>query len=586
MPVNINAVGTSGIGGKSGNGGYSEILNKSESIHSKVNSLDMTELDISTSQLYHGYASYSSGTSYENTKFTYPIIRYNGELYTYYCYSAVHNGSSSASYDELYKMTYNSSGSVTYTKIAIPFHRIYEFFVYNGLLYLCVGTSSYYYMDMIYSFDGSTFTAVSPKFSSSLGMNGGGSFSENVVKVNRVIDEYNNACWLFICVMSNSSSSIYVYCNICKIDRSGVFEIVLPANKISYGSYFGISNTYSSPIYDLTYKLACQVSASPSSSAPMILSCAKVDNGYEFIISSLFITNSNSTSGSMSLIHYVTKLSILLKSGESYYKPTFTQLTNYTVDSINGVYIQPNTGWTNDDYYKYQYMVLSAEKPDTYILLLHRGYYVNDNCNSIDRSLIPNMYLVKTSSNNVTFKKLNYEIPEATLTNGTGISTRSMFDIENEIPTLHLMIFTQSGSYDYWNYYIYEINMSDAVYNSTGSTYTITTELLKGDTCLSNAVIKYYEHNGSIVQVNKSSATVNESGVYTFVANTYDAYRRPDFIIKSKSGNLMNMDITYTKDNKYIEGYFQNGMSINGFKITTNGYNKITTNTLRVDVVL
>ena len=48
----------------------------------------------------------------------------------------------------------------------------------------------------------------------------------------------------------------------------------------------------------------------------------------------------------------------------------------------------------------------------------------------------------------------------------------------------------------------------------------------------------------------------------------------------------MNMDITYNKDNRCIEGYFQNGMSVNGFKITTNGYNKITTNTSRVDVVL
>lgn len=104
--------------------------------------------------------------------------------------------------------------------------------------------------------------------------------------------------------------------------------------------------------------------------------------------------------------------------------------------------------------------------------------------------------------------------------------------------------------------------------------YEVCIYLVSGDSVMCNAGIQSYVFNNQTTQCNNQTIVkIQESGLYMFTTSSYDAYHHPEFLIKSKLGSIGNIEITV--DGNDIVGYFQRGMKINNYQVTTNGYQVI-----------
>lgn len=109
---------------------------------------------------------------------------------------------------------------------------------------------------------------------------------------------------------------------------------------------------------------------------------------------------------------------------------------------------------------------------------------------------------------------------------------------------------------------------------NTVSEFTMSIYLCKGDVVKSDSKISSYTLNGHTTNVNNTSLTVSTNGKYTIhVSCTGDVY--PDCVVYTNDGSILGCDIEFV-DDTHITGYFNKGMTINGVKTTSSGYQTIT----------
>ena len=121
--------------------------------------------------------------------------------------------------------------------------------------------------------------------------------------------------------------------------------------------------------------------------------------------------------------------------------------------------------------------------------------------------------------------------------------------------------------------------------NTSGTRYTITGQFVSGDTIYSDDGIISMTHGGTTTtnfnDIHK--VRIPDNGEYTFITYSSTAYMRPSFVVQTKSGSILHLDIKQLNDTD-ISGYFTVGMTINDEKITRTGFqtlqNIITNNRL------
>lgn len=115
--------------------------------------------------------------------------------------------------------------------------------------------------------------------------------------------------------------------------------------------------------------------------------------------------------------------------------------------------------------------------------------------------------------------------------------------------------------------YIQRISV-DSSYNSERSRFQYYGKLRKGDTIYcDDGIISCTKDGLDTIIVNSSKYMIPSDGLYTIITHTYDAYTFPSIIITDTNKNIVYMRVE-NNDDESITGYFINGMSVNGIKVT------------------
>ena len=149
-----------------------------------------------------------------------------------------------------------------------------------------------------------------------------------------------------------------------------------------------------------------------------------------------------------------------------------------------------------------------------------------------------------------------------------------------------LMLLHSRGGYG--TMVIIDIGLTGEI-NTSGTRYTITGQFVSGDTIYSDDGIISMTHGGTTTtnfnDIHK--VRIPDNGEYTFITYSSTAYMRPSFVVQTKSGSILHLDIKQINDTD-ISGYFTTGMTINDEKITRTGFqtlqNIITNNRLIISL--
>lgn len=565
MPLNMNTIGTGSM--INGSGSTETVINTSYSENLKSAVSDIGDCNISSSSI--AASSYpliaSIDSPYMNDAgWAYGTVYFNG--YYYGC----SNNSQSKSTNYLYRYTIvrNSDGSCTRTATAITSLTSVTSFCRLGDRLICIGATTfntYGKLDYFYSFNGTSFTKLST--------------SSVISMVGLPNPSANNAMGVFwtLFPMVNDdlslSDMIFGHVRFAGQDSSYVYEI---RAFFRFSESSGTIECVKSQYYDRYINNAASVieqqminaydqAHGQSALHPIILPVGldrfakvQIKTADKSVLVSMFKWDWYVTTGR----HDGSK-DILTKIQETSISVPNIKTSNYTLS------VEP---LSCPEYDSYSILISYYKEESTY----HTYGYVSE---------ILFLNLLSSFTFNISRASLGFANKEITNTTEKQYIIRHHLNLYENKPWL-MLICQRAG---YGTMYIINVDL-DGEMNTDGTRYTITGNFVTGDTIYSDdGIISVTYPDGTessnITNVNKVSITT--PGEYTFITHSSTAYTRPSFVVQTKSGSIMHLDIKQINDTD-ISGYFSKGMRINGTEITTSGYqvvqNVISNNRLMISL--
>ena len=517
MPLNINSVGSSGIGGSHGGNGTT--------IHEKYTDRMVSDIGgITFSNFNTDEKLIQSNMGSENVQYPkYPCLffEYKNDIYAY--------GMPDSNMQDLYKVTTltwaagTSTGGITYTKIAsVGKSSILTASTIRDKVFI-VGSSSYDSENKtarLYMFDGTTITDVFGKDMLNLSDVSGNTPSS---------DSY---------VYSRATSRRYYICPVAKSDDQLVDEMII------VGTYY--DGTSSS---NHTYVYWYQISVVPNIQIKKIVKVGSTSSSLPgaqgiFTSSGKYFSSTWYNNGAM----YDTKYFTYLNTLNYVINENTVTLTSVKQEIMGGDYV---VQWSN----------LSYPLNNNYAVAVF-DYRGRRDTNEI--------YIVNAKNDDISYSKISTNVPQlnSNCIGNVWTGTYAFITYRYKTPCILVSYNASPGSSDYYYINVYGGKISsEYTVSSNNGNYSISGYFEKGDTVYSDDGLFKYEYNGSTTSFNldKYEFVIPNSGVYTIYSrcSTLHPLEVPPLILKTNTGNLMHLQITDI-DQTTIQANTTSNITING----------------------
>ena len=515
MPLNMNTVGTgTGIGG--GSGGDLVIRNTSQESSKLISSVYYRQVSsMAYSDNYSANSSHKTLTtnSLQLERWGSGAVYYNGYMYLLYQYNSSYTFN-------LYRYAYNQTSNgntLTSTILNPPFTSNYStrMIQLGNYLYFYNSYSSSNVV-FLYRFDGSTFTKIASDsmfkyfFNQSVTISDGYQYMEIIPMTS---DKYSGLC----CTID----TYYISSTTWGDDRhpngfSGIFTID--------SSGFHLKESYTiNGYYD-------------SESAYIPHAYAK-----SCMVSDWMFVSAEVASSNMVVNKYTMKYAIN-NDNKSYYR-SFTQVYTKNIVAAPSTY-----SWC-------RFNRLSYPQYDSFILTISpKDYY--------DQNIYTNCkwYFAKIINKDIEYKSISIT--------GSLMATSGLAALTFVTDRKNPYVCQVYNSSDYAYIAANDTTVS-GTYDSNAARFELIIELSKGDIIrCDDSIISYCKSGGTAVTVNATTCKIPSDGKYTVLTKTYDAYTIPSVLVTDSNGNIAYIH-TEAQSNGSIVGYFLNGMTVNGTKVTS-----------------
>ena len=563
MPLNMNTVGTGSI---IYNGNTSNTIigtDYSENLKSAVS--DIGECNITTDSI--GKASFPLNAEI-NSPYTTDGTAFFGTVHldNFYYGCALSSNTRTSNYLYKYSITRKSDGTCTRTVTAITSLKSVTSVCRFGDKLLCIGGSTYNsrgITDCFYLFDGTSFTKINS--TSVLSMVGLSNPSNN---------NADGVYWcLYPSLNEDLSLSDMIYAHTC-------FPGSSTDNTYSIRAYFKYNKT--------TGKITCAKSQYYNNYSSTSVIEAQMDHLYDtahgVTDETSFVTIPIAVDRFIKVLVNTGKktLTIRLFKWDWYVTTGMHNGSNDTLTIIQEESI--NIPKLITSRYSLSVEPLSHPEYDSYSIML--SYYDEISSYNSPAGVSEILFLNILASFKFKISRATLGFSNTQITSLTNYQRiiRHHFNLYENKPWL-MLLHSRGG---YGTMVIIDIGLTGEV-NTSGTRYTITGQFVSGDTIYSDDGIISMTHGGttttSFNDIHK--VRIPDNGEYTFMTYSSTAYMRPSFVVQTKSGSILHLDIRQLNDTD-ISGYFTIGMTINDVKITKTGFqtlqNIITNNRLIISL--
>lgn len=513
MPLNINSVGSSGVGSSTSSNGKMMYENFTDKLTSDVGGIDFSEFNTDKTLV-------QSDSGSENIQFPkYPSLffEYKGDIYGYGLYETGD--------PNLYKASLNwasgsSSGGITYTKtVSAGKSSILTCGTIRDKVFI-VGSSeydSYNKHARLYMYDGASVVDVFGKDMLDLSDTSGNTPSSDYYAYDR------------------ATSRQYYICPVAKPDDQLVDEMIIVATY-----YNGTSSTNSTYVYWYQISVASNVyvkkivkAGNESSSFP----------GYHGIFT---------TSGK-----YISSTWYSSYGSSSY---TYLYTYNYTINE-NSVTLTITNHEDMDGSLMVQWSNLSYPLNNNYAVAIFNRY-TSRKTNEI--------YLVNAKNDNISYSKISTDVAQLSSSISVWQGTYAFISFRYKDPCILTSYESSPGSSSY--YYVVvrggKISSKYTVSSNNGN-YSVSGYFEKGDTIYSDDGLFKYNCNGSdsTFDTDITEFTISNPGIYTIYSRCSKLYPLdiPPLIIKTNEGIIQNLKVTEINQTT-IQANTTSNIKINGMK--------------------
>ena len=561
----MNTIGMGNGSGSSGNGsgGFAMQTKPIETIHREQSLTDVNSLTFTQNKML---AQHSDYWLYVGE----PLVKYKDEYY-----GAISNGINTSTGMVLYKSTFQFEDDYldsTESRSIISEYKLVGDIVSNGdSIYFYANPSTGTSYDgganhgRIYRLNGTLTSDISGELGSLLSP-----FSTDADRVWR-IDKFAfspDDDTYFIMSNGTDNTSDKYYCPhhfLCKLSETTGFGVVGHFNNSS--NRLRYENGFSSYI-NLFYNSVGSNDVSSTDHGIYPLSVEFPDeNTIELYIGMFYIGQGTNTSGNGYYNKHILKWTWTFsenKNGINMYTAELTDVTSATIDSCN---ISYDNGWPISDRYWWTSYILSKQ-PDINILMmfLHRNVKQYE----VDGRDPYYAYIINLERQNIQHKQIPQPAVASSYVEKTFYDV--LFDLTGEKKFAY-WTYKRYGDNDIYDRDAYEINV-DGIFNTDSASYEITIPLFHGDTVSCGAGIINVTFNDEVTELsNATTYSITTDGTYTFKTNMYNTDQKPEFIVETKDGYLLNMDVTAVSTD--ITAYLGKGMKVNDVVIETPGFNEI-----------
>lgn len=572
MPLNMNTVGTgTGIGVGAGGSGVMGPLDISTKFRRNADEISLTKLSS-----FDDYE-YTSGDGTSTSFCSMPSIYYK-HLWWFVNASTSSSSTTVIGYYDVNITDDSDSSSVTQTLVPTALKSVLTWFLVDDTIWIIgtttkkydPGTGKYNNADLeLFRFDGTTLTQMSSHLMYNLlkniKYNSESDVSSDTEKRSMLIHPLMtiNGDYPTKIILTQVYST-YIYWHFCELLPSGF--------TIHQSAYAGSTNaTQSSSSSFYIYKNTYGTQDEPYA----FFAYDDFYHGYSMTLSNY--ANGGTSYGSVYNCYITFKeYSITLKDnkeGYSYNNPSLVFTEKVVSTPFDSLTIGNGENNGRAIYWRNTYFCPLTIVSKTKFLLSLIGNKYDTNYIGVDPYYVRMLFLVEYDGT-----KLN--VTDVTKTIGPSkcimkfhmySGTNTQYTLLPEQPYIIEQLPPVSGHIS--GVFIRRIDATKII-TYQDPAYEVQVYLISGDSVMCNAGIQSYMFNNEITQCNNQTIVkIKESGLYTFTTSSYDTLHHPEFLIKSKFGSIGNVEIAI--DGNDLIGYFQRGMRINDYQVTTNGYQVI-----------